>query len=751
MLLLGRARLRTGLLLAAIAATVLTALGSLPAAADPTPTPSTSQSEDSDTGAAPGPGEMPQFGAEQPTKEEIEQVQELVREQSQKFGAAAQQEALDEIAEQTRKLLPNEGGILSVFNVTDANNLPISVYSVHSDTGGLTDWDLGVMNLVTELTFMIVKWLIAFCCWLIGWALSFGLAKILLAPALTIADSIHAKVIMEMGLPGVFLSACALICVTRIFFGDRARGFGDAAVTIVLAGLTATVLASPPQTLLGTDEGAVAIARGLALQVSGAILDADPATTWQSDGRAADEQQLSRPMTDALTDAFIVKPAMLLQYGRVFKGECAEKYGDTRLRQLAFDRRVQDYADRANKLRDIALPLSVAPTRWVADWGTDQAVKYGANRFGGPPMEAFEKDCVHGDVASAKKASLDKVGGAIFLLIATLIVTVLVSALAGSFLTAQCRIAWDAIRGEPALLAGTVPGAGRGYLWDWGGSILHSLAQMMWSITALSVFIVILDVVLDPTFTDWGQELTIRFLAIDVLCIAAVTKRKKINNRTRQIGDSFRSKMYGARIGGTHGSIFTPPASTPAAKDPQIARKTMRALVRTAMVGTALASGNVATAAAYALPQGMGVVSLANRLSGPKSRTGTARPSPPAARAGLRPPAGGGNQRPGTPPGPRPGGTPGPGSTPNPGGTPGPGAAPRPRPRPGGPRPSPAPANVPGTRSPAPRVPSPATAPVRPRHQPRHPMPTQPAASPRQQQLRQRLDRTQRRPGGGSR
>ncbi|MFD8887947.1 hypothetical protein ACFV0H_36500 [Streptomyces erythrochromogenes] len=95
------------------------------------------------------------------------------------------------------------------------------------------------MNLLGELCFMAVKWVIAFCCWLMAWALGFGLAKLLLPPILSVANSLHIQVIMQMGLPDLFLSVCALIAVIRIFFGDRAKGVGDAAPSILLAALTA--------------------------------------------------------------------------------------------------------------------------------------------------------------------------------------------------------------------------------------------------------------------------------------------------------------------------------------------------------------------------------------------------------------------------------------------------------------------------------------------------------------------------------
>lgn len=657
--LLGPARLRTALAIAALAATLLTLLMTLPAHAEPTPTPTAP--------AAPG--------QRTPTPEEMEEIEEILKEQGERLDKAAQEQKLEAEKERLRKLLPDEGGVLGVFNVTDANGLPISLYTVKSDTGGILDWDLGVQNLLTELCFMITKWVIAFCCWLIAWSLSFGLAKLLLVPVLSVANSLHARVIMEMGLPGLFLSVCALVCVARIFFGDKARGWGDAALSLLLAALTATLLASPPQALLGEETGAIAVARGFALEVADVILDANPATPEKDNGvtTPATGTTLSRPLTDALTDAFIVKPAMLLQYGRVFEGECAAAYADTRLEQLAFDRAIHartdkikkytGYADFLNPLGWVGVPTNATMLNFQLDLGS----RWAADHFGDPPMERFEEECVPGDASAAKKASLDKLGGAFFLLVAALIVSVLISALAGSFLVAQCGIAWDAIRGEPALIAGLIPGAGRAFLWDWAASVLHRLGQMLVSVIGLAVLILIIQAVLDPAQEDWGRELTLRFLIVDIVCIAAIKKRKALAHRSKQVASNFRAKLSSARIGGTHGSAFSPPATAAVPKNHNVGAKAARGLVRGTMAGVSLAHGNPLAAIGYAMPQSVGATALMSRLQSGTNRSRPRRPPRsarrPSPRSGTRPsdPGAPSTSPPSTPP-PTPGDGPAAGS-----------------------------------------------------------------------------------------
>ncbi|MER6610776.1 hypothetical protein ABT282_34000 [Streptomyces sp. NPDC000927] len=628
---LGSARLRLALLVAAAAATTLTLLTSLPAHAEPTPTP------------APA-GPAPEHQA--PTAAELEDIEEILAEQNERLSKSAQEAKLKEEKERLRKLLPDEGGVLGIFDVTDANNLPISIYTIKSDTGGMLDWDLGIQNLLAEICFMLTKWAIAFCCWLIAWSLSFGLAKLLLTPALSVANSLHARIILEMGLPALFLAVCALVCTARVFFGDKVRGFGDAALSLLLAALTATLLASPPQVLLGEETGAIAVARGLALEVADVILDASPAAPAQDDSvtTPATATTLSRPLTDALTDAFITKPAMLLQYGRVFEGECATAYSETRIGQLVFERAVHARTKQLKKA--VSYTDYLSPSAWVGlpspadtiNATLDIATRWAIDHYGTPPMEAFEEKCVPGDVATAKKASLDKVGGAFFLLIAALVVAFLITALTGSFLIAQAGIAWDAVRGEPALIAGVLPGAGRAFLWDWASAVLHRLGQMLVSVIGLAVLILMIQAVLNPSQTDWGRELTLRFLIVDILCIAAITKRKKLAQRSRQVATNFRTKMTGARIGGTHGSILTPPATSTIPKNRHIVRKAARGAVRTALVGASLAHGNPLAALGYAMPQTIGATALMTRLQTGGRHTGPRR-ARPANRSGPRNPA----------------------------------------------------------------------------------------------------------------
>ncbi|CAM5676603.1 Integral membrane protein OS=Streptomyces antimycoticus OX=68175 GN=SANT12839_101380 PE=4 SV=1 [Streptomyces antimycoticus] len=714
---LGRRQWSGALLLGALVATTVVLLTSTPALAAPTdPTPSPAATAP----ATPTPSDAATSRPDGSlTEEEKKKEADRLRRKFEKFwdeqhdviGESMQKELLRQEQKRVRKLLQDEGGVLGVFNTTDKYGIPVSTYSVDGDTGSWYQWDLGVWNLLTSLCFMLTKWLIAFSCWMVAWALSFGLAKILLKPVLAVAESLHTRVIMELGLPTLFLTVCALICAWNIFFGDRARGWGDAALSILLAALTATAVITPPQQLMGgQDQGALGAVRQFSLEVTAIILDSThPPGEQQDDNTPVTAAGLARPVTDALTDAFIAKPAQLIKYGRTFSDDCNERYAEALLDQLAWERKfdqrlsgAKDVIRGASKASVLGPLASTADSLGIDIPGadipgdvlskvTELSAEWTANHYGDKPMKVFEAECVP-DAGTAMKASGDKLAGAFFVLVAAIIVFLLVVGIAGSFLVAQYRIAYDAIRGEAALVAGTVPGAGRAYLWSWCGSVSRSLIQLFGTVSMLGVFIVIIDALLDAPSEEYGSGgLTVRFLVVDVVCIGAYRKRKDIARKSRDVGNNIRNRLSNARVGGTGHSLLASPSDPDHTMN---ARDTTNAIIRTSMASSALARGNIRGAASSALRRD-GASALATRLNHKPAKR---RPTRPASRPATR--------RPATRP---------PGTSPT-------AAPPRPThpPRPGHP-------------------PRPTRPPRRPRPTPR--VPLQPPGSSRQAQLRARIDR----------
>ncbi|MFE4515390.1 hypothetical protein ACFRMQ_14505 [Kitasatospora sp. NPDC056783] len=436
-------------------------------------------------------------------------------------------------------------GLLQPFDVTDRDGVPISAYSVSADTGEWDDFDLKIWNVLAVIFFSVAKWVVGFGCWLLKWALGFGLAAILVKPVDSIATTIRDHVINRLGLPSLFLMFAGLFAGWQIMFRNRSRGFAEAGLSLVVAAVATTVLLSPAQVLLGTDKnlpapqgstmllsegGLLGSAKDLSLQVSSLVLTKDPSQV------EANPDQVSKPIKDALVDALIVKPTQLMQYGRTFDGACAKAYGK----------------------------YKVVEYNW-SQMGLNAWEGNRANPAGGPTYlqqlqgagEDFVKTCKQNGVdPEAKKASADLAFSALFVAIAALIVVVLLVLVTGGFLVAQGWLAFQAIQGHWALAVGILPGGGRATLWRWVTAIVKSVLSMILAILFLAIFILMILALIDA---DTGKVLATKFIAIDLTAIAALAGHKRIKETSRQIAVQLNRRLANARVGGSRNSVFASP------------------------------------------------------------------------------------------------------------------------------------------------------------------------------------------------
>ncbi|MFZ3491639.1 hypothetical protein ACODT5_00100 [Streptomyces sp. 5.8] len=426
--------------------------------------------------------------------------------------------------------------------MTDEFGVPISAYTVRADSGDWNDIDLKIWNVLAQLFFGVAKWFIGFSCWLIDWVLEFGPAKILVKPADEIAGTIRDHVINRLGLPGLFLMFAALYAGWNIMFKQRARGFAEAAMSLVIAAIATTLLVSPAQILLGnheqstpggssmllSEEGLIGGARDLSLQVSAVILSNDPRAT------EAKPETVSKPITDALVDAFIVKPTQLMLYGEIFKEEdCARAFAEYKLVEY-------NWSQSGKAL--------FGPEALVPGVTSFEEVGEASERFGAI--------CKQGDreVLDTKKASADMAFSAIFVALAAIIVSVLMCLVAGGFLVAQGWIAFEAIRGHWALCVGILPGGGRAVLWRWVAAITKAVVAVVLSILFLAIFILI---ILALVKAQTGSILAVKFLSIDIAALAGLAGHKKIKETARQISVNLNRRLHNARIGGSRRSVFS--------------------------------------------------------------------------------------------------------------------------------------------------------------------------------------------------
>ncbi|QQM47670.1 hypothetical protein JEQ17_49620 (plasmid) [Streptomyces liliifuscus] len=434
--------------------------------------------------------------------------------------------------------------MLQPFNVTDKDGVPISSYTVKTDTGGWKDIDLKIWNIVAQLLFGVSKWVIGFTCWLIKWALNFGLAKVMVGPVEDISSTIKNQVIDRLGLPGLFLTFAGFYCGWLILFKERSRGFAEIGVSLVVAALTTTVLVSPAQVLLGqhdqaqpqgstmllSEGGLVGKSKDFTLEVASIVLADDPASAKGS----ADPNNVAKPITDALVEAFIVKPNQLMVYGQTFDGQCDKAFREFKLAEFNLDQLGMNYWDAA-------MMDSIYDTNFIGQL-TENSKK-------------FEAAC--GDVKpKAKRASADLAFSALFVAIAAVIVAILMILVTGTFLTAQGWLAFEAIRGHWALTAGILPGGGRATLWRWFSAITKAVLGVIISILFLAIFILIVLALIDA---DTGDVLAVKFIVIDVTAVAGLAGHKRIKQTAQSIAVNLNRKLVNARVGGSRRSVFNSP------------------------------------------------------------------------------------------------------------------------------------------------------------------------------------------------
>ncbi|MEV0888540.1 hypothetical protein AB0J03_32625 [Streptomyces microflavus] len=556
-------------------------------------------------------------------------------EESRKEEAAARAE-FEEKVEQYKKDRALTGGVLSAFEVTDRDGNPVSSYRIYADTGDWNDWNLGAAQFMVELLFLGNKWLVSFACFLISWSLSFSLANLLLRPALTVSTSLYSGAIVQMGLPTLFLTFALVVASWHLMFGSRVRGWGEMAAALVISALAAGALASPPQFLLGPDTGAVATVRALALETAALVLDKESVDSggrtttdaaWEKapDGNTVGAQvrdtatALARPITDALVDAFVVRPAMYLSYGRTFdnpsKGggpKCGTLFRDSRIEQAVFDQEMDEKLASDSKLAE-KVPLIGGTLGSLVDGITapaDAIYKERASKKG--PLAQFEKKCVKGNAASAKKASADKVGGAIFMLFAVFLTCAFIIMLSFGFLFAQVQIAIEAMLAKVALAIGVLPGPGRGWLWDRAAAIARALALLLASVLSLAVFIVVVNAVLDASDEELPGGLAVRFVVLDIICIGALIYRRRLARIHRTLATRARIRLGSSPLGGTFTASPAPDrrSGSGLGKALLIGGLTIGAMAATGGASSALSAGRVGTARA------------ATRLGGHAARAG---------------------------------------------------------------------------------------------------------------------------------
>ncbi|WP_260608961.1 hypothetical protein [Streptomyces sp. WAC 01325] len=481
------------------------------------------------------------------------------------------------------------GDLLGPLNITSSEGVPVNRYELNAEGGSIFSFKTQSLAFTLSGLFTLIRLLVGLAGWGIEVAFRFPLLKILLAPAQKVSDAYnHVVVVDALGLKGLLLSWSFVFIGIMIVRGRVGRGLGEMFLTLLIAAFAASAFVRPDYLLtqdgpLGqTQEVAAAVAKE---SVNSYNWGGELATLSPCDGMAGNAEikcleheaerpvsstDVARPLQDSITNALIVKPYMLLQYGRILDPArpADRKAYEVHLKWLIGG---FDIGRPLSKDDEEACSLIAGPAKEYCLGHQDD----GPDRDGMPPLTAGEalleatqpviteedqefaaymgemkkagnvgKACAE----YAQKPTWWRVGGALLLLIAALFICGMLLSSAIVLLGTQGVCAAAAAAGGIAFIAGMLPGPSRQSVWKW---------LSVWGISILAVvgicaFIPFFGIAVDATLTNGPDLMVERILLIDVLAIAGAAGHRRLLTGITSFGRRMAMRMRYATVGGTH-------------------------------------------------------------------------------------------------------------------------------------------------------------------------------------------------------
>ncbi|MEV6332841.1 hypothetical protein [Streptomyces sp. NPDC051909] len=400
----------------------------------------------------------------------------------------------------------------------------------------------------------------------------------LTGPAQTLSDAYERQIIGPLGLAGISLAWAFVFGLALIMRGRVARGAGEILLALLIAGIAATSVVQLA-VLLGYD-GPVQQAQRAALEAATITANsgnptpaasspcdtiagptrtlclqnqaktrpgtpAKPDRTKQCAGvagpardvcltgeRPLNAADVSKPISNTLTDTLVVQPYMLLQYGQVIDK-------DSPLYAVHL-KSVTPPAPPSEKVREecrlIKGPAYDYCLARDATW-TNRATEF---KKLGPEGEAV--------FAYMRTNEWDKVIGAFLVLIAAIVLALVVILLAVALITAQFGCVIAAVGTVVVFALALLPGPGRGVLWRWCGYLAGSMLVLF----AVAVFIPLFGVGASAVLADSDSSLVERLVVLDALAVTAIVMQRRIIHGSRAFGQRFAQRMRYAKVGGSH-------------------------------------------------------------------------------------------------------------------------------------------------------------------------------------------------------
>ncbi|WP_436846415.1 hypothetical protein [Streptomyces griseorubiginosus] len=505
------------------------------------------------------------------------------------------------------------GDLLAPLNISSSEGLPINGYELGADGGSIVSFKTQALAFALSGLFTIIRLLVGLAGWAIEVALRFPLLKILIVPAQKVADAYNHVVVDALGIKGLLLAWAFVFAGFMMVRGRVSRGLGEIFLTLLIAAFAASAFVRPDYLL--AENGPLGQTQQVAAEVAqesvnsydwgGKIASTDPCAGMAGNAElqclereeeapvsAAD---VARPLQDSITNALVVKPFMLLEYGRILdpaKKSDREAYA-VHLKWVSGGYKAYT-SDGDDGGADCS--LVAPPARKYCEEQNEKLkrVKHNCSLIKGPAKEICEQDGISkeltgklpeltpggelldaaspvvseedqefsafladmkkaGDVGKACAAYAEqptwwRVGGAFLLLIAALFICGMLLSSAIVLLGTQGVCAGAAAAGGVTFVAGMLPGPARQSVWKW----LSIWGIAIMTMVGVCAFVPFFGIAVDATITNGPDLMVERILLIDVLAIAGAAGHRRLLTGITSFGQRMAMRMRYAKVGGTH-------------------------------------------------------------------------------------------------------------------------------------------------------------------------------------------------------
>ncbi|MFE4703106.1 hypothetical protein ACFRIC_39125 [Streptomyces sp. NPDC056738] len=483
--------------------------------------------------------------------------------------------------------------LLSPLDITSSEGVPISGYELNASGGSIVAFKTQALAFALSGLFTLIRLLVGLAGWAVEVAFRFPLLKILARPAQKAADTYTSVVVESLGLKGLLLAWAFVFAGFMIVRGRVGRGLGEIFLTLLIGALASSTLIRP-DTLLGAN-GPLGQSQQVAAEVArqsvasydwgGKLASTDPC-----DGLAGGAEikclqreregpvsaaEVARPLQDSITNALIVKPYMLLQYGRILD---PAKPADRKAYAVHLKWITGGYKVGAQVTDEgrAACKKIHGPAKKYCESGYAEGIPKADEEGGGLPaftpggqlldastalvddedreFYSFVQDMKRSGAvgkscaAYAEKPTWWRLGGAALLLVAAGFICGMLLSSAIVLLGTQGICAAAAAAGAVTFIAGMLPGPARQSVWKW----LSLWGISVVAVVAVCAFVPFFGIAMDATITNGPDLMVERILLIDVLAIAGAAGHRRLLAGITSFGRRMAMRMRYAKVGGTH-------------------------------------------------------------------------------------------------------------------------------------------------------------------------------------------------------